>query len=192
MKLALMLSTLATLAMLVTGNLSAAEEANVPAALKFKMKTLAGKEIKLNQYRGQVVLIVNVASECGLTDQYQQLQALHEKYSSLGLKVIGVPCNQFGAQEPGTAKEIQAFCKKNYGVTFDLLAKVDVNGEKACGLYKHLTQIQTKPKGPGKIGWNFEKFVLDRKGKIIGRFDPQTKPDNEAVVKLIKGALADK
>ncbi|MFP6672777.1 MAG: glutathione peroxidase [Pirellulaceae bacterium] len=192
MKLALMLSTLATLAMLVTGNLSAAEEANVPAALKFKMKTLAGKEIKLNQYRGQVVLIVNVASACGLTDQYQQLQALHEKYSSLGLKVIGVPCNQFGAQEPGTAKEIQAFCKKNYGVTFDLLAKVDVNGEKACGLYKHLTQIQTKPKGPGKIGWNFEKFILDRKGKIIGRFDPQTKPDDEAVVKLIKGALADK
>ncbi|MFP6575504.1 MAG: glutathione peroxidase [Pirellulaceae bacterium] len=192
MKLALMLSTLATLAMLVTGNLSAAEEANVPAALKFKMKTLAGKEIKLIQYRGQVVLIVNVASECGLTDQYQQLQALHEKYSSLGLKVIGVPCNQFGAQEPGTAKEIQAFCKKNYGVTFDLLAKVDVNGEKACGLYKHLTQIQTKPKGPGKIGWNFEKFILDRKGQIIGRFDPQTKPDDEAVVKLIKGALADK
>jgi glutathione peroxidase len=192
MKLALMLSTLATLAMLVTGNLSAAEEANVPAALKFKMKTLAGKEIKLNQYRGQVVLIVNVASACGLTDQYQQLQALHEKYSSLGLKVIGVPCNQFGAQEPGTAKEIQAFCKKNYGVTFDLLAKVDVNGEKACGLYKHLTQIQTKPKGPGKIGWNFEKFILDRKGQIIGRFDPQTKPDDEAVVKLIKGALADK
>jgi glutathione peroxidase len=192
MKLALMLSTLATLAMLVTGNLSAAEEANVPAALKFKMKTLAGKEIKLNQYRGQVVLIVNVASACGLTDQYQQLQALHEKYSSLGLKVIGVPCNQFGAQEPGTAKQIQAFCKKNYGVTFDLLAKVDVNGEKACGLYKHLTQIQTKPKGPGKIGWNFEKFILDRKGQIIGRFDPQTKPDDEAVVKLIKGALADK
>jgi glutathione peroxidase len=192
MKLALMLSTLATLAMLVTGNLSAAEEANVPAALKFKMKTLAGKEIKLNQYRGQVVLIVNVASACGLTDQYQQLQALHEKYSSQGLKVIGVPCNQFGAQEPGTAKQIQAFCKKNYGVTFDLLAKVDVNGEKACGLYKHLTQVQTKPKGPGKIGWNFEKFILDRKGQIIGRFDPQTKPDDEAVVKLIKGALADK
>jgi glutathione peroxidase len=192
MKLALMLSTLAMLAMLVTGNLSAAEEANVPAALKFKMKTLAGKEIKLNQYRGQVVLIVNVASACGLTDQYQQLQALHEQYSSQGLKVIGVPCNQFGAQEPGTAKQIQAFCKKNYGVTFDLLAKVDVNGEKACGLYKHLTQVQTKPKGPGKIGWNFEKFVLDRKGQIIGRFDPQTKPDDEAVVKLIKGALADK
>ena len=189
MKLALMLSTLA---MLVTGNLSAAEEAKVPAALKFKMKTLAGKEIKLNQYRGQVVLIVNVASECGLTDQYQQLQALHEKYSSLGLKVIGVPCNQFGAQEPGTAREIQAFCKKNYGVTFDLLAKVDVNGEKACGLYKHLTQVQTKPKGPGKIGWNFEKFVLDRKGTIIGRFDPQTKPDDATVLKLITAALADK
>jgi glutathione peroxidase len=192
MKRTLLLSILATLAILVTGNLSAAEETKIPAALKFKMKTLAGKEIKLNQYRGQVVLIVNVASECGLTDQYQQLQALHEKYSSQGLKVIGVPCNQFGSQEPGTAKEIQAFCKKNYGVTFDLLAKVDVNGDKACGLYKHLTQIQTKPKGPGKIGWNFEKFVLDRKGKIIGRFDPQTKPDDATVLKMITAALADK
>jgi len=192
MKLTLMLSTLATLGLLVTGNLDAAEKANVPAALKFKMKTLAGKEIKLDRYRGHVVLIVNVASECGLTDQYQQLQALHEKYSSQGLKVIGVPCNQFGAQEPGTATEIQAFCKNNYGVTFDLLAKVNVNGEKACGLYKHLTQVPTKPKGPGKIGWNFEKFVLDRKGKIIGRFDPQTKPDDATVLKLITAALADK
>ena len=184
--------SLATLALLFTGNLDAAEKANVPATLKFKMKTLAGKEIKLKQYQGHVVLFVNVASECGLTDQYQQLQALHEKFASQGLKVVGVPCNQFGAQEPGTAKEIQAFCKKNYGVTFDLLAKVDVNGEKACGLYKHLTQVQTKPKGPGKIGWNFEKFVLDRKGQIIGRFDPQTKPDDAAILKLITAALADK
>ncbi len=184
--------SLATLALLFTGNLDAAEKANVPAALKFKMKTLAGKEIKLEQYQGHVVLFVNVASECGLTDQYQQLQALHEKFASQGLKVVGVPCNQFGAQEPGTAKEIQAFCKKNYGVTFDLLAKVDVNGEKACDLYKHLTQVQTKPKGPGKIGWNFEKFVLNRKGQIIGRFDPQTKPDDVAILKLITTALADK
>lgn len=192
MKLSLIVTTLAALALFVTGNLNAAEEANVPTALKFKMKTLAGKEIKLDQYRGHVVLIVNVASECGLTDQYQQLQTLHEKYSSQGLKVIGVPCNQFGAQEPGTAKEIRKFCTANYGVTFDLLAKVDVNGKKACGLYQHLTQAKTNPKGPGKIGWNFEKFLLDRKGQIIGRFDPQTKPDDDAVVKLIKGALADK
>ena len=184
--------SLATLALLFTGNLDAAEKANVPAALKFKMKTLAGKEIKLEQYQGHVVLFVNVASECGLTDQYQQLQALHLKFASQGLKVVGVPCNQFGAQEPGTAKEIQAFCKKNYGVTFDLLAKVDVNGEKACDRYKHLTQVQTKPKGPGKIGWNFEKFVLNRKGQIIGRFDPQTKPDDVAILKLITTALADK
>ena len=192
MKRTLLLSILATMAILLAGHLHAADKSKVPAALQFKMKTLAGKEVKLEQYQGQVLLIVNVASECGLTGQYQQLQALHEKYASQGLKVIGVPCNQFGSQEPGTAKEIQAFCKKNYGVTFDLLAKVNVNGDKACDLYKHLTGIQTKPKGPGKIGWNFEKFVLDRKGKIIGRFDPQTKPDDATVLKMITAALADK
>ena len=192
MKRTLLLSILATLAILLAGHLHAADKNKVPAALQFKMKTLAGKEVKLEQYQGQVLLIVNVASECGLTGQYQQLQALHEKYASQGLRVIGVPCNQFGSQEPGTAKEIQAFCKANYGVTFDLLAKVNVNGDKACDLYKHLTGIQTKPKGPGKIGWNFEKFVLDRKGKIIGRFDPQTKPDDATVLKMITAALADK
>ncbi len=192
MKRTLLLSILATMAILLTGQLHAADKNKVPAALQFKMKTLAGKEVKLEQYQGQVLLIVNVASECGLTGQYQQLQALHEKYASQGLRVIGVPCNQFGSQEPGTAKEIQAFCKANYGVTFDLLAKVNVNGDKACDLYKHLTGIQTKPKGPGKIGWNFEKFVLDRKGKIIGRFDPQTKPDDATVLKMITAALADK
>ena len=186
------MSTLATVAILFTGHLNAADKDKVAKALQFKMKTLAGNEIKLEKYQGQVLLIVNVASECGLTGQYQQLQALHEKYAAQGLRVIGVPCNQFGSQEPGTAKEIQAFCKANYGVTFDLLAKVDVNGDKACGLYKHLTGIKSDPKGPGKIGWNFEKFVLNRKGQVVGRFDPQTKPDDPSVTKLIQAALADK
>ncbi|MEC9002894.1 MAG: glutathione peroxidase [Planctomycetota bacterium] len=192
MKRTLLLSILATMAILLTGHLNAADKDKVAKALQFKMKTLAGKEVKLEKYQGQVLLIVNVASECGLTGQYQQLQALHEKYAAQGLRVIGVPCNQFGSQEPGTAKEIQAFCKANYGVTFDLLAKVDVNGDKACGLYKHLTGIKSDPKGPGKIGWNFEKFVLNRKGQVVGRFDPQTKPDDPSVTKLIQAALADK
>ncbi|MFP6618186.1 MAG: glutathione peroxidase [Pirellulaceae bacterium] len=192
MKITMIMPALATVAILLAGHLNAADKNNVAAALQFKMKTLAGKEVKLEQYQGQVLLIVNVASECGLTGQYQQLQALHEKYAAQGLRVIGVPCNQFGSQEPGTAKEIQAFCQANYGVTFDLLAKVAVNGDKACGLYKHLTTIKSDPKGPGKIGWNFEKFVLDRKGQVVGRFDPQTKPDDPSVTKLIQAALADK
>ena len=192
MKITMIMPALATVAILLAGHLNAADKNNVAAALQFKMKTLAGKEVKLEQYQGQVLLIVNVASECGLTGQYQQLQALHEKYAAQGLRVIGVPCNQFGSQEPGTAKEIQAFCKANYGVTFDLLAKVAVNGDKACDLYKHLTTIKSDPKGPGKIGWNFEKFVLDRKGQVVGRFDPQTKPDDPSVTKLIQAALADK
>ncbi|MEO2021832.1 MAG: glutathione peroxidase [Pirellulaceae bacterium] len=192
MKITMIMPALATVAILLAGHLNAADKNKVAAALQFKMKTLAGKEVKLEQYQGQVLLIVNVASECGLTGQYQQLQALHEKYAAQGLRVIGVPCNQFGSQEPGTAKEIQAFCKANYGVTFDLLAKVAVNGDKACDLYKHLTTIKSDPKGPGKIGWNFEKFVLDRKGQVVGRFDPQTKPDDPSVTKLIQAALADK
>ncbi|HUG70244.1 MAG TPA: glutathione peroxidase [Pirellulaceae bacterium] len=165
-------------------------EEKAPAALNFKMKNLAGKEVDLAKYKGKVVLIVNTASECGLTPQYEQLQALHTAFSDKGLAVVGVPCNQFGAQEPGTAQEISTFCTENYGVTFDMLAKVDVNGDGACALYKHLTSLDTKPQGSGKIGWNFEKFVLDRKGNVVGRFSPRTSPDDPAIVKLIETQLA--
>jgi glutathione peroxidase len=163
-----------------------------PAALNFKMKTLAGKEVDLAKYKGKVVLIVNTASECGLTPQYEQLQELHAKLADKGLAVVGFPCNQFGAQEPGTAEEIGAFCKQNYGVTFDLFAKVEVNGEGACPLYKYLTAVETKPQGSGKIGWNFEKFVLDRKGNVVGRFSPRTSPADPALVKLIDTQLSAK
>ena len=163
-----------------------------PAALNFKMKTLAGKEVDLSKYKGQVVLIVNTASECGLTPQYEQLQALHVALADKGLAVVGFPCNQFGGQEPGTAAEIQSFCKQNYGVTFDMFAKIKVNGEDASPLYKHLTSLETKPKGSGRIGWNFEKFVLDREGNVVGRFSPQTSPNDKSLVKLIKAELAEK
>ncbi|MDA1053978.1 MAG: glutathione peroxidase [Planctomycetota bacterium] len=167
-------------------------EEKAPAALNFKMKTLAGKEVDLAKYKGQVVLIVNTASECGLTPQYEQLQALHKELADKGLAVVGFPCNQFGAQEPGSAEEIGAFCKENYGVTFDMFAKVEVNGDGACPLYKHLTAIETKPEKPGKIGWNFEKFVLDRKGNVVGRFSPRTSPDDPTILKLIETELAAK
>ena len=157
--------------------------------LDFKMKSLDGKQIDLNQYKGNVVLVVNVASECGLTPQYSQLQALHEKYGPKGLRVLGFPCNQFGRQEPGTAEEISEFCSSNYGVTFDLFEKVDVNGEDACPLYQLLTQINAKPKGAGDVSWNFEKFIINRDGKVVHRFEPQTKPDDPVLVGVIEGEL---
>lgn len=164
-------------------------DTKVPPALAFKMKTLAGREVCLCKYEGKVVLIVNVASKCGHTPQYKQLQQLYEKYGEQGLAVLGFPCNQFGAQEPGTAEEIRSFCRKNYGVTFDMFAKINVNGDEACDLYKHLTSLETKPKGPGKISWNFEKFLVGRNGEVVARFAPATKPDDPEVVKRIEAEL---
>ena len=165
-------------------------EDEVPAALNFTMNSIDGKDVKLSDYQGKVLLLVNVASECGLTPQYEQLQELHEKYADKGLVVIGFPCNQFGKQEPGTAAEIKSFCSENYGVKFPLMAKVEVNGEGACDLYKHLTLLDVKPKGPGNISWNFEKFVIGKNGEAVGRFEPRTAPDAKELVDLIEAELA--
>ena len=173
---------------------SAAEkgEEKTPAALDFKMNTLDGKEADLSKYLGDVVMVVNVASKCGLTPQYEQLQQLHEKYSDKGLTILGFPCNQFLKQEPGTAEEIREFCRVNYGVTFPMFAKVEVNGKGACDLYKHLTSLDTKPTGAGKISWNFEKFVIGRNGKVVARFAPRTKPDAPEVINSLEEELAKK
>jgi glutathione peroxidase len=161
-----------------------------PQALAFEVNSLEGKKINLaKKYQDKVVMIVNVASECGLTPQYKQLQSLHQKYSKQGLAVLGFPCNQFGKQEPGSSQEIQAFCKKNYGVKFDMFEKVEVNGQNASGLYNYLTKLETKPKGAGKISWNFEKFLIDRSGNVIARFTPQTKPNDPEVIERIEAAL---
>jgi glutathione peroxidase len=135
-------------------------------------------------------LVINVASQCGLTPQYKDLQALHEKYKSQGLSVVGFPCNQFGKQEPGTPDEIREFCTTNYGVTFDLFEKIEVNGSGACELYKHLTALETKPKEAGDITWNFEKFVVGRDGKVAARFSPRTKPTDPELIKTIEAELA--
>ena len=161
----------------------------VPKALDFKMKTLAGKEVHLAKYQGKVVLIVNVASKCGLTPQYEQLEALHKKYAKQGLAVLGFPCNQFKGQEPGTAEEIQQFCRLNYGVEFDLFEKIEVNGDGACPLYKYLTALKTKPKKAGDISWNFEKFLIGRDGQVVARFAPPTKPDDPEVIAAIEREL---
>lgn len=185
-------------ASVILANLSASLQAaetradKTPAALDFTMKSLDGKEVDLAKYQGQVVMVVNVASKCGLTPQYEQLQALHEKYGSQGLAILGFPCNQFAGQEPGSAQEIQQFCRVNYGVTFPLFAKIEVNGEDAAPLYKHLTALNTEPKGPGKIDWNFEKFIIGRNGEVVARFAPRTKPDAPEVIKVIEAELARK
>jgi glutathione peroxidase len=179
-------------------NLASAQEAaaTTPQAaeatpLNQEMKTLDGKKVNLaKKYDDKVVLLVNVASKCGYTKQYKELQALHEKYADEGLAVVGVPCNQFGGQEPGTASEIAEFCKANYGVEFDMMAKVDVNGENAAPLYKYLTSEETNPEHGGKIKWNFEKFLFDRDGQLVARYESKVKPDAPEVVEAIEAELA--
>jgi glutathione peroxidase len=155
------------------------------------MTTLDGKDVNLAQkYDGKVVLLVNVASRCGLTPQYEALQALHEKYADQGLAIVGVPSNQFNGQEPGSAAEIAEFCEKNYGVEFDLMAKTDVNGPNAAPLYKDLTSKEKNGELGGKITWNFEKFLFNRQGQPVARFTPRVKPDAPEVVQLIEAELA--
>ena len=166
------------------------EPAKMSKPLSFTMKSLNGEDVSLSKYEGKVVLIVNVASKCGLTPQYEQLQALHDKYAEEGLAILGFPCNQFLWQEPGDAEQIQEFCRVNYGVTFDMFAKVNVKGKEACDLYKTLTALDTKPVGPGKISWNFEKFIIGRDGEVVARFSPRTKPDDPAILKVIEAELA--
>jgi glutathione peroxidase len=168
------------------------ESTRMSKPLNLTMKSLDGKDIDLNKYQGKVVLIVNVASKCGLTPQYEQLQALHEKHAEDGLAVLGFPCNQFLWQEPGSSERIAEFCRVNYGVSFDMFAKVRVNGKDACDLYKTLTALQTKPVGPGKISWNFEKFIIGRDGEVVARFSPRTKPDDPAILEVIEAELAKK
>ena len=165
--------------------------AAVGSDIRFKMKTLDGKEVDLPQkYKGKVLLVVNVASKCGLTPQYTELEGLHEKYAAKGLCVLGFPCNQFGQQEPGTADEIREFCTTKYDVKFDMFAKIDVNGDGACPLYKHLTALPTQPKGTGDVTWNFEKFLVGRDGKVVARYAPRTKPTDPLLIAAIEAELA--
>jgi len=158
-------------------------------ALCSTVKTIDGKSVDLADYQGKVVLIVNVASACGLTPQYAGLQSLYEKYSDKGLVVLGFPCNQFGGQEPGSELQIQEFCSSKYKVTFPMFSKVEVNGSGAAPLYQFLTAQETKPVGSGKISWNFEKFLIGPDGKLINRFSPRTTPDDAELVKAIESAL---
>ena len=156
------------------------------STLDIALKDIDGKKTNLGAHKGKVMLVVNVASKCGLTPQYKQLQAVHSKYAKKGFTVLGFPCNQFGKQEPGTALEIKKFCTDNYSVTFPLHAKIEVNGDGAHPLYK---KLKKESGGSDKIRWNFEKFLLDGDGKVIKRFSPRVKPDAPEVVAAIESAL---
>ena len=154
---------------------------------EFSAARLDGHEEKLADYRGQVLLIVNTASECGFTPQYAGLEALYRKLEPQGLTILGFPCNQFGGQEPGGAMEIGAFCQKNYGVTFPMFAKVDVKGAQAHQLFQYLTQAKPGFLGTEAVKWNFTKFLIDRDGEPVARYAPQTKPEEleEPIRKLL-------
>ena len=162
------------------------EKPKVANVLSFTMDSLDGKAVNLAKYQGNVVLIVNVASECGYTPQYEGLQALHKKYSSRGLKILGFPSNDFGAQEPGSNSEIADFCKKNYGVEFDMFSKIAVLGREQAPLYKTLTST---PGFTGAVAWNFEKFLVGKDGAVIGRFKSPVEPMSAEMTRAVEGAL---
>jgi len=143
----------------------------------FTVKDIHGKPVKLDRYRDKVMLVVNTASNCGFTPQYKGLEALYEKFHGKGLEVLGFPCNQFGGQEPGSEKEIAQFCELNFGVTFPLFAKVDVNGAAAAPVYKYLKAEKPGLLGSEAIKWNFTKFLIDREGNVVKRYAPNDTPE---------------
>jgi glutathione peroxidase len=142
----------------------------------FTCLTSGGEKRSLEEYRGKVLLVVNTASKCGFTPQFEGLEALYEKYRDKGLAVLGFPCNQFAKQDPGTNDEIQEFCQVNYGVSFPMFSKIEVNGDGADPLFKHLKQAAPGALGSKKIKWNFTKFLVDPEGKVLKRYAPMTKP----------------
>ncbi|HEY1172921.1 MAG TPA: glutathione peroxidase [Verrucomicrobiae bacterium] len=172
--------------MLVTGNVRSAET----GFQGIKVKSIDGKEQSLGEYKGKVWLVVNVASECGLTGQYAGLEELYKKYKDKGFVVLGFPCNDFGEQEPGAEKEIKLFCQTRYQVTFPMFAKVKITGQGKHPLYEQLTG-KSSP-FPGDVTWNFAKFLVGKDGKILKRFDPDVEPDTEEMSKAVEAALAAK
>ena len=155
----------------------------------FTAKSIEGDERKLSDFDGKICLVVNVASECGLTPQYDGLQRLYSQYRDSGLEILGFPCNQFGGQEPGSESEIQKFCHTNYGVEFDLFGKIEVNGDGQHPLYAWLTGEEVGPDGVGDIAWNFAKFLIGRDGTLIARFAPTVEPCSTDVTSRIDEAL---
>ena len=165
------------------------KEKQVNSIHDFAMKDINGKEVKLEQYRGKVALLVNTASKCGYTPQYEGLQKVYDQYKDQGFVVLGFPANNFKGQEPGTNEEIKEFCTLRYNVTFPMFAKISVGGEDKHPLYKYLTAGGNNPELAGEIKWNFNKFLVDKNGRIVARFDSKDKPEDEKVVQAIEQAL---
>ncbi|PFH84425.1 glutathione peroxidase [Bacillus sp. AFS088145] len=154
----------------------------------FEVKDSKGEDVSLSKYNDKVIIVVNTASACGYTPQYKDLQALYEEYKEEGLVILGFPCNQFMNQEPGSNEEIQSFCELNFGVTFPVFGKIDVNGDKADPLFKYLSSEAPGIMGLKSIKWNFTKFIIDKNGEVIERFAPQTNPQEmkSTIEKLLK------
>jgi glutathione peroxidase len=163
------------------------KETGMAPFYNFTMKTIDGKDKSLADYKGKVVMVVNVASFCGYTPQYKDLEAIYKKYNEKGFVVLGFPANNFGKQEPGKEEDIAAFCERNYGVTFDLFSKISVKGDDMHPLYQYLTKETGE-----EIGWNFTKIVIDKEGKISGRYASRVKPDSKEVIAKIESLLAQK
>ncbi|HEY1403928.1 MAG TPA: glutathione peroxidase [Pyrinomonadaceae bacterium] len=155
----------------------------------FTLKNSKGQDVKLEEFRGKVVMIVNVASKCGYTPQYEGLQKIYERYRDQGFTILGFPANNFGAQEPGTNEEIEKFCRINYGVTFPVFSKISVKGDDKHPLYKYLTEKESNPEFAGEIKWNFNKFLVGRDGRIVARFDSADKPEDAKVTQAIEQAI---
>ena len=161
----------------------------MPTLYDFDARANDGSERSLGDYRDTVCLVVNVASKCGLTPQYDGLQRLYTRFKDRGFEILAFPCNQFAGQEPGSDAEIAEFCRNEYDVSFPLFSKIDVNGDGAAPLYGWLTAAQTQPEGPGDVKWNFGKFLIDRSGAPVARFEPQTEPEAAELVEAIESAL---
>ena len=168
------------------------EPAKAGGPLDFKVKDIDGKDVDLSQYKGKVVMLVNVASRCGNTPQYKPLEAMYEKYKDQGLVIVGFPANEFGKQEPGSNEQIKEFCESTYQVKFPMMSKIVVKGEGIHPLYAYLTDKSKTGEFGGDISWNFAKFIVDRNGNLIARLNPKTQPDDAKVVAEIEKALAAK
>ncbi len=174
---------------ILTAGLALAAGATAQSVLDFGMKSIDGRETPLRQYQGKVLLLVNTASKCGLTPQYKALEEVYKRYQEQGLVILGFPANNFLGQEPGTDQEIKEFCLINYGVSFPMFSKISVRGKAIHPLYKFLVEKETNPGFAGKIAWNFTKFLVDRQGRVIARFEPRQVPNDPQVIAAIEKAL---
>jgi glutathione peroxidase len=186
-------STSCSSSLALTGDNKSAANESVKMAeksvLEFTMKNIDGKDVKLDDYRGKVLLIVNVASKCGYTPQYEGLESVYRKYKDQGLVVMGFPANNFLGQEPGTNEEIKTFCSTRYNVTFPMFSKISVKGDDIHPFFRFLTSKETNPEFSGDISWNFNKFLVDRTGKVVDRFATGEKPESEKIALALEKAL---